>query len=201
MRDVGIGALLGLFLGLLIGLSASEVVAGVASGLVALLGALFGLRSEAAPGPLPGGNGARVAGFAAAGILAVLLGLAARTHGWLEPSPAETRERWVAAGFTAENARALTAFRHLGLVPAGRTAGEAKTANARTGALFANPGDNAACDALTARRYETASALAGAMRAEGGVWERLADRIGVGLDNGARHLALQASVAALCQEP
>lgn len=201
MRNFGVGAALGLFVGLLIGLSASEVVAGVATALVALLGALFGLRSETAAGPVPGGNAGRIAGFAVAGVLALLVGLTARTHAWLEPSPSHTREQWIGAGFPDEEARALTAFQHLGLLPPDRAAGEAKTANARTGALFANPADNEACDALLARPYGSAEALAGAMRAEGAVWARLADTVAAGQEDAARLSALRAAIAALCERP
>lgn len=201
MRNFGVGAALGLFLGLLIGLSASQVVAGVVTGLVAILGALFGLRSEAASGPLPGGNAGRVAGFAVAGTLAVVVGLVARTHGWLEPSPAHIRERWQAAGFSENDARDLAAFERLGLVPAGRQAGEAKTAAARTGALFANAADNDACDALLARSYGSAAAMAGAMQAEGGVWAKLAASVAADLDDAARLAALKAAVSALCERP
>ncbi len=201
MRDFGVGAALGLFLGLLIGLSASEVVAGVVTGLVTILGTLFGLRSESAAGPISGGNGGRVAGFAVTGTLAVLVGLVARTHGWLEPSPAHIRDRWVAAGFEEGEASALAAFQRLGLVPAGRQTGEAKTANAGTGALFADPADNDACDALLARPYGSAAAMAGAMQAEGGVWARLAGSVATGLDDAPRLAALKAAISALCQRP
>lgn len=201
MRDLGVGAALGLFLGLLIGLSASEVVAGVVTGLVAVLGAVFGLRSEAASGPLPGGHGGRIAGFAIAGSVAVLVALAARTHGWLEPAPADTRDRWLAAGFPAEQARDLAAFQRLGLLPATREAGEARTAKAGTGALFADAADADACEALRARRYASGAALASAMQAEGGVWARLAGSVAVQADDASRLAILQATVAALCGEP
>ena len=201
MRDFGVGAVLGLFVGLLIGLSASEVVAGVLTALVALLGGLFGLRSETAPGPVPGGNAGRIAGFALAGIVALLLGLTARTHAWLEPSPAHTRDQWLAAGFADEEARALTAFQRLGLLPQGREAGEAKSSNARTGALFSDPANNDACDALLARQYGSADALASAMRAEGSVWARLAGTVAAGQEDAARLSALRSATAALCERP
>ncbi|MCA8929564.1 MAG: hypothetical protein KDC18_15980 [Alphaproteobacteria bacterium] len=201
MRDFGIGAALGLFLGLLIGLSTSEVVAGVVTALVALLGTLLGLRTEAAAGPLSGANGGRVAGFALVGGLAVLVALAARTHGWLEPSPAEIRDRWVAAGFSAADAAALAAFQRLGLIPAGRQTGEAKAGKAGTGALYADAGEDDACDALLARHYATGAALAGAMQAEGGVWARLAETVAARADDAVRLATLQAAVGALCRKP
>ena len=172
MRNFGVGAALGIFLGLLIGLSVSEVVAGIVTGLVAILGTLFGLRSEAAAGPIPGGNGARIAGFALAATLALLAALLARTHGWLEPTPHEIQARWVAAGFSAKDASDLAAFQRLGLVPAGRTAGEAKTSKA----------------------------MASALNAEGGVWKQLAASIPADTGEAARLAALKAAVAALCKE-
>ena len=61
----------------------------VVAGLVGLLGTILGLRSEDAAGPLPGGNAARIAGFAVAMAVTLVLALLVRTHGLLEPSPAE----------------------------------------------------------------------------------------------------------------
>ena len=200
MRNFGVGAALGIFLGLLIGLSVSEVVAGIVTGLVAILGTLFGLRSAAAAGPIPGGNGARIAGFALAATLALLAALLARTHGWLEPTPHEIQARWVAAGFSAKDASDLAAFQRLGLVPAGRTAGEAKTSKAGTGALYASHSDDDACEALLGRRYGSADAMASALNAEGGVWKQLAASIPADTGEAARLAALKAAVAALCKE-
>ena len=203
MRNFGIGAAFGLFLGLLIGLSVSDVVAGAITAMVALIGTILGLRSESAAGPIPGGNGGRVAGFALAASLALVLGVMARTHGMLEPSPAFVRDQWVQAGFPPDAARDLAAFQRLGLVPKGQTAGEGRTSKAGTGALYASGVTDDACDALQNRSYGTLAALKSALQAEGGLWQRLAETQPTGSptgNNDANTLAgLTAGIAALCQ--
>lgn len=175
MKNFGVGIALGLLLGLLVGLSASEVVAGVVTGLVGLLGTLFGLRSEAAAGPLPGGNGARVAGFALAMAVAMLAAVFVRTHGLLEPSPAESAARWVKAGLPKDEAARLVAFERTGLLPEGRAVGAVSRAKAGTGALFSSE-SLGACDSLQNRNYGTAEALQGALEFEGGDWAALVAR-------------------------
>lgn len=175
MKNFGVGIALGLLLGVLVGLSASEVVAGVVTGLVGLLGTLFGLRSEEAAGPLPGGNGARVAGFALAMVAALLAAVFVRTHGLLEPSPAESAARWVAAGLPEDEAARLVAFERTGLLPEGRAVGTVSRTKAGTGALFSSE-SLGACDSLQSRNYETAAALEGALQFEGGDWAALVAR-------------------------
>jgi len=172
LKNFGIGVAIGVLLGLLVGLSASEVVAGVVTGLVGLLGTLFGLRSEAAAGPLPGGNGARVAGFAIAMALTLLAAIFVRTHGLLEPSPEESAARWIAAGLPATEAARLVAFERTGLLPEGRASGTVSRTKASTGALFSGEGLEA-CDALQSRTYGSAAVLVGALEAEGGDWPKL----------------------------
>jgi hypothetical protein len=198
VRDFCVGSAFGLFLGLLIGLSASEVVAGVITALVALLGMMLGLRSEAGSGPLPGGNGARIAGFAIVGSITLLCAVMARTHGLLEPSPAFVRDRWVEARFSPDEAKEIAAFQRLGLVPHNRSVGEAKASNAATGALYANSIKDDACQALHGRTYGTASAMISAMRAEGGDWENLAENLPSGADDAAKIAVLRARVAERC---
>ena len=198
MKNFGVGIALGLLLGLLVGLSASEVVAGVVTGLVGLLGTLFGLRSEAAAGPLPGGNGARVAGFALAMVVAMLAAVFVRTHGLLEPSPAESAARWVKAGLSAEEAARLVAFERTGLLPEGRAVGTVNRTKASTGALFSSE-SLGACDALQSRRYETAAAIEGALQFEGGDWAALVSQAPAGLSQPERLKWLQVQVDAICK--
>ncbi len=198
MRNFGIGAAFGLFLGLLVGLSVSEVVAGVVTGLVALLGMMLGLRSEGEAGPLSAGNGGRVAGFAMVGSVALLAAVMARTHGWLEPSPAAVRDRWVAAGFSPDAARDLAAFQRLGLLPQNRTAGEAKASDAATGALYANATEDSACNALHGRTYASATALMSAMRAEGDDWGKLTENLPPALDETLTIQTLRSRIAERC---
>jgi hypothetical protein len=199
VKNFGAGAALGLLLGLLIGLSASEVVAGVATGLVGLLAALLGLRSEDAAGVLPGGNSARVAGFGVAMAAAVLAGVAIRTHGLLEPSPAASAERWVRAGLSTQDAAALVVFERTGLLPESRSVATASRSAAGTGALFSEE-SLGACDALLSRSYPTSAALESALVAEGGAWADLAAGLRPGIDETARRERLQGAVEALCHQ-
>jgi hypothetical protein len=199
MKDIGVGAALGVLLGMLVGLSASEVVAGVVTGLVGLLGVLFGLRSENAAGPLPGGNGARVVGFALAMAVSLPLAVAIRAHGVLEPAPLARAEDWIAAGVPAAEAAELVVFERTGLLPKDRETGSATRLVSGTGALFSAE-SMAACDTLLGRRYESATALEGALAAEGGDWQRLAAAVPSGLDDAERLQQLQAAAEAACRE-
>ena len=174
MKNFIVGTAVGLLLGLIVGLSASEVAASVVAGLVGLLGTLFGLRSEKAVGILPGGNGARVAGFALAMIVALLAGIYIRTHGLLEPTPQESAAAWVAAGLSQREAARIVAFERTGLLPEGRSAGSARRAS--TGALFSTESLDS-CDTLQTRSYASVEVLTGALEAEGGPWQQLASQL------------------------
>jgi hypothetical protein len=197
VKNVAVGAALGILLGLLVGLSASEVVAGVVTGLVGLLGTILGLRSEDAAGPLPGGNAARVGGFAVAMAVILVLALLVRTHGLLEPSPAERAAAWAEAGFSAKEAAEIVVFERTGLLPKNRTAGAAVGTKGGTGALFG--ADSAEiCDTLLSRNYGAAQALDGALRAEGGPWEALAASVSNSLNDAERLRGLRGALEAAC---
>lgn len=197
MKDFGIGIAVGLLLGLLVGLSASEVVASVVAGLVGLLGTLFGLRSETAAGILPGANGARVVGFALAMVSALLMGIFIRTHGLLEPTPQESVARWENAGFSKREAAQLVAFERTGLLPEGRSTGNANRVKASTGALFSVESLDS-CETLLSRTYTSAEAMTGALEVEGGDWHRLASDVPPELSNPARLEWLQQQVGKVC---
>lgn len=122
--DWGAGAALGLLLGLLLGLSASPVVSGVVTGLVALLAALFGLSDK-----LPGGGAGlgatgahRLAAFALAAAVAVLLGLQLRTT-WLAPDVAAQKRQLAEIGITDPGEqKQMLRFLRYGLLPTGTQA-------------------------------------------------------------------------------
>lgn len=190
---------MGLLLGLLVGLSASEVVASVVAGLVGLLGTFFGLRSESAAGILPGANGARVAGFALAMVVALLVGIFVRTHGLLEPTPQESAASWVDAGLSKSEAAQLVVFERTGLLPEGRSAGNANRSKASTGALFSTESLDA-CDTFQSRTYSSLEAMTGALEAEGGDWERLASDVPSELSALARLEWLKQQVDKVCRE-
>ncbi len=200
MKNFAVGAALGVLLGLLVGLSASEVVAGVITGLVGLLGTVLGLRSETAAGPIPGGNGARVGGFAIAMAAALLAGILVRTHGLLEPSPADRAALWIDAGLSPADAAALVAFNRTGLLPESRVAGVMSQQKSGTGALFSDSETLRSCDILLTRRYETVGAMESALRVEGGDWVKLIARVPVSLPEEERLKQLKAVVEGACEQ-
>jgi hypothetical protein len=196
LKNFAIGTAVGLLLGLIVGLAASEVVASVVAGLVGLLGTLFGLRSETSGGILPGVNGARVAGFALAMIVALLVGIHVRTHGLLEPTPQESAAAWVAAGLSQREAAQIVAYERTGLLPEGRSAGNASRAS--TGALFSTESLDS-CDTLQSRRYASVEAMTGALEAEGGPWQQLASKLPTELPAEAQLQWLQQQVDRECR--
>ena len=187
MKNVIVGAALGILLGLLVGLSASEVLATV-----------LGLRSEDAGGLLPGGNGARIGGFAVGMAIALMVGVVIRTHGMLEPSPSERAAAWVEAGLSEMDAVQLVAFERTGLIPAGRTVGKAAGSVASTGALFSAE-SLALCDTLMSRNYGSAAILDSALRAETDEWAAVADSVPKSLGDAARKQALLTAMEAKCK--
>jgi hypothetical protein len=199
VKNFLIGAAIGLLLGLIVGLSASDVVASVVAGLVGLLGTLLGLRSEESAGFLPGGNGARVSGFALSMIVALLVGIHVRTHGLLEPTPQESAAAWVAAGLSEREAAQLVAFERTGLLPEGRSTGETNRSKAGTGALFSADSLNA-CDTLKSRQYSSVQTMMGALEVEGGEWQRLAASVPAELPNAEQLQWLRLEVSKACLE-
>ena len=119
--DWAAGAALGLLLGLLVGLSASPVVASVVTGLVALLAGMFGL-SDKLPLGLSRAGAHRLAAFALAAAVAVLLGLQLRTR-WLVPDVAELKRQLVEVGITEPGEqKAMLRYLRFGLAPDGKPA-------------------------------------------------------------------------------
>lgn len=117
------GAALGLLLGLLVGLSAAPVVSAVVTGLVALLAAMFGLSDKLSLG-LSRAGAHRLAAFALAAAIAVLLGLQLRTR-WLVPDVATLRDQLVEIGITEPTEqKAMLRYLRFGLAPDGSKAAE-----------------------------------------------------------------------------
>ncbi|MBC9208716.1 hypothetical protein IBL26_17840 [Roseomonas aerophila] len=107
------GAGLGLLVGLLMGLSAASVVGSILAALAAAFAAFFGLVPNVGTG-----HGLRVGAFGLACAVGVLGGLTLRTGAiGLAPSIHADVAAWQAAGYPAEEARALVAFQRLGVRP------------------------------------------------------------------------------------
>lgn len=171
--DLFSGLALGALVGLLVGLSSTEVVGAVVTAILAVLVAFFGLQGSA--GPLKAeASAARVAGFALAMAATLVLGVLARTHGWLQPTVAQRVSAYENAGFPADRARELALFAHAGLLTgslSGQTAPDRPTPG--SGMLFSEEAA-ADCTALAAEQFDTPDQRLQAMTDSGGAWERVA---------------------------
>jgi hypothetical protein len=92
---------------------------------------------------------ARIAGFAAAGVIALLAGVWMRSHDVLGIDPKERLKRWEAIGSSPEDARKLVVFETLGLNLTGGAV--ATDTPAARGVLFAASLDD--CTSLAADRF------------------------------------------------
>lgn len=153
MRDAMAGIGLGLLVGLLVGLSAVPVVASVVAALLAVLATFFGFGVEAGPVSVKA-SAARVAGFAFAMSAALLFGILARTHGWLEPGIDAQVRAFAAAGFPEGQARDFAAYKQLGLL-VGSLEGQERpeTPGSGSGLLFSRELATG-CSALEADRFQ-----------------------------------------------
>lgn len=118
----------GALVGGLLGLSATPLVATVLGAVIALLtgltaakandagwlDAIAARRTTEAPKTPAGGQTWRFIGFCLGALLVTPVAVIARTHGWLERSPADIAARWRAAGLPAQEA-ALVAAAQLGI--------------------------------------------------------------------------------------
>jgi hypothetical protein len=163
MRDAMAGIGLGLLVGLLVGLSAVPVVASVVAALLAVLATFFGFGVEAGPVSVKA-SAARVAGFAFAMSGALLFGILARTHGWLEPGIDSHVRAFAAAGFPEDQARDLAAYKQLGLL-LGSLEGQERpeTPGQGSGLLFSKE-MTTGCSALEQNRFQSPADRVQAMR-------------------------------------
>lgn len=173
-REICAGAGLGLFCGFLVGLATSDIVAAVTGGLVALLGSFLGLKedakSETSTSP---GTRWRVAAFGLCGALAIIVGIAFRTHRILAPSVSAQIQELTAAGFEAEAARALVVYQQFGLRSSNLAADSGPVQRSASSSLFANRADE--CSQLAARRLPDAAERAQAFTNMGGPWKTVAE--------------------------
>lgn len=104
------GGALGLCVGVLTGMTTAPVVGTIVGALAALFATLFGVRLQDIEGF------ARIAGFGAACVLGVMIGVTLRTHNILGITVSRQVNEWVAAGFDTATARDAVLFRELGLL-------------------------------------------------------------------------------------
>ncbi|NYF53964.1 hypothetical protein [Tunturiibacter gelidoferens] len=106
-NNVMAGLGLGVLVGLLLGLSVSNVVGAAVAALTALLATFFGLGSSSSEGRKFEIDVVRITSFSFACVFGVVLGVSARTHGWLSPSISEQVANWQRAGFKADDAQQI----------------------------------------------------------------------------------------------
>jgi len=142
-QDLIAGAALGLLVGLLIGMTTSSVVGSVVGSLIALIVAVVGLNKETSV-IFSAASALRLAAFSVVATLAVLGGVAIRTHDLLSPSPKTIFLELKDAGFPEGEALALVRFRRFGLLPAGAQAAvpENLTVKSDLSTLFSNSSDH-----------------------------------------------------------
>ena len=167
---------LGLLTGTLLGLSVAQVVGGVIGALTALLAAFFGLSTASDQLRTDVLRATRIAAFAFACWIGVVLGLTARTHEWLGASVKTQVDAWVAAGATKPDALAYVAYGQLGIVPVNRTVAVIPAPPRNTPGLFANHGIDP-CQDLMNIRFDTAAHRVQAMQQAGGAWGHFANSL------------------------
>jgi hypothetical protein len=173
--DVISGAGLGFLTGLLLGLSVHEVVGSFLSVAAALLASFFGLSQKSEE--FASGHTARIAAFGLTCSGAVLIGIAIRSHELLSPSVSDQIQMFTKAEYSATDARALVAFKILGVVPKGTTIAQPAGLSSLTTGLFAAE-DSGECGHLGAARFTSFAARLDAMRNAGSSWKDLADSLG-----------------------
>jgi hypothetical protein len=170
------GSSLGLLTGMLLGLSVAQVVGGAIGALTALLAAFFGLAKTSDQLQASMLRAIRIAGFSLACTLGVILGLTARTHGWLSASIQSQVNDWKAAGASPSDALAYVAYQQLGIVPAKMSVSTIPAASRSETGLFANHGIQNCSDLLNAR-YDSATLRVQAMQQAGGSWAVFANSL------------------------
>jgi hypothetical protein len=167
------GASLGLLLGGLVGLSLTPVVAGVVTAVTAAVSGFLAFDRDWSTATLW-----RVTGLGAGAVAGVALGVMARTHERLAPSPQRAVAAITAAGFAPEEARAIVAHQRYGLLlglaaPASgpAVAPAPGSATPQTSGLFFGKATSV-CQRLVT--ITAPDEVAGILRAAGGQASRLA---------------------------
>lgn len=193
------GLSLGTLVGLLIGLSSVPVVASAVGALLALLVTFFGfVRNEGTMATRT--SGARLAGFGLAMAVALIGGIALRSHGALGPSFADRVARFTVEGMPRGRALDLAAYEHLGLRMGQLAQVEAPAAApAASPYAFSGAGDPA-CAMLDADRYASVQARLAAMHSRGGPWAAVG-RLGTGLPQAQAEALADAAFALRCEAP
>lgn len=169
MPEMLTGGALGAFTGILLGLSVSDVVGNAVAGLVAILGAFFGLQSRS----LNAARTWRIVSFSLVGALALVGGIAARTHDLLSPSIARQIARLKDVGYSPDQARALIALQSLGLSsPDAKPAEKQVIARQHATALFTV--ESQLCGELAKERFANVTERGAALTRVGGPWRAIA---------------------------
>ena len=195
MREITAGVSLGALIGLLVGLATSGVVGSVVAGLMAMIGTFFGLQGSETR--LLSATPPRITAFSVAAVLAVLVGISMRTNDALTPSLQSSLHAWQDIGFKPETARRIVAFERLGMVPEFWVSPQG-SARGKVSTVLYNAKAAGSCGTLTGREYPSGSALAEALIAEKGAWEKLVESAPAELSDGARKRILLAGVALTC---
>jgi hypothetical protein len=176
-REAFAGIALGILVGGLVGLSTSPVAANFLGAMTALLVAFFGLRGSNAGAEDDSGNATtsaagsiRIAAFSLACLIAIVLSVAARTHDLFSPSAQAQVQQWTSAGYSAQEARQLAAYKMIGILPARSTAATAAP-NASSSVLFGSAADE--CRQLDPSSFANIHEMTNALHLASGRWQQL----------------------------
>ena len=195
--DALAGVSMGALVGLLIGLSAVPVVASAVGALLALLVTFFGFaRSEGTMATRT--SGARLAGFGLAMAVALVAGIALRSHGALGPSYADRVAHFAVDGMPRERALDLAAYEHLGLRMGQLAQVQAPATPPPASPYPFNSAGDPACAILDADRYDSPVARLAAMQSRGGPWAAVA-RLGAELPEAQARALADAAFALRCE--
>jgi hypothetical protein len=200
MTELAAGAGLGALVGFLLGLSSASVVGGVIASLTALLASFLGLdglrRDSATPAQTHGG--VRIATFGVCTVIAVIVGIEARSHNWLGPTLKEQVETWRAAGASQSDAISYVAFGQLGLVPSGKIVAQPPKPPSTSPLLFSASASE--CDALSKERFGSSALRRDAFADAGGDWAQVA-KAAQSLSADRSEQLLDAAYTLGCTEP
>jgi hypothetical protein len=176
------GGAIGLLVGIAAGLSTAPVVAVIVGAISTGLLILLGLKKDS-PADTGTSDAAMVARIAAFGIVcsvALVLGVLARAHDVLSPTPTKMEQQWKAAGFSEQQAREIVMYEKLGLTSAkvegkegGLVANRPALAGAAAGNLFASS-STAVCPYFDRHNYGTTDDMLYAMKLQHGALEQFA---------------------------
>lgn len=193
-KELFAGVSLGLLTGIIIGLSIAELTGIILGALTSLLAAFFGLGGGG--GEKQTGNQVTIGSFGLSCVLAIFIGMYARTHNVVAPAADATLLKYRSAGFDTTEIKKIILFREFGLVPEGYTFSK-EARQMSTGVLMAGEG-NSIC-ALT--EASTLEDIQYTFKHAGGKYDKIQQRLSeIISDSSQKRLVLLYLKEVICQK-